>query len=153
MKDSQTPHKKSIKYKSRLKEAETMKNIITLTMTLVITFGLSGCMMKRMMSNFNSQMGMMSGGSHVGMDMNDGNTSESSKGQITTNSSSDDSDKSYIFAKRYCTQCHVLHTPDEFSKDEWKPIVRRMLGYIKNQARLKPDAYESAMIEHYYGVQ
>ncbi len=52
-----------------------MKNIITLTMTLVITFGLSGCMMKRMM------------------------------------------------------------------------------GYIKNQAKLKPDAYESAMIEHYYGVQ
>jgi len=60
--------------------------------------------------------------------------------------------KSYIIASRYCTQCHNMREVNEFNKDEWRPIVNRMISYMQKTDKTLPDSYEKLMIEHYYGI-
>ena len=97
--------------------------------------------------------GGMSGGSHNSgsvdidkMDMGGSENSNMDEMNMSENS------KSYIIAKRYCSQCHEMKNKELHSSEEWKPTLRRMMNYIDNQAKLKPDDYEKVMIEHYYGI-
>jgi len=93
-------------------------------------------------------MGSMGGGSNSSgnesMDMGDGNMD----GMDMNNKNS----KSYVIAKRYCAQCHEMKSKDLHSTKQWKPTLKRMMDYIDKQAKLKPNAYEKIMIEHYYGI-
>ena len=106
---------------------------------------------------------MMGGGmdmgnkSKGGMDMD--NYKQAPKTKKSSSKCGDDMDisnkidKSYVIAKRYCTQCHIMRESDEFSKSKWKPILKRMMGYMQNQAKLQPDEYETIMIKHYYAIE
>ena len=108
------------------------KKLILATSGILFSSLLSaGCMMMG---------GGMSGGSHNGSstDMKEMDMSGDSK--------------SYIIAKRYCSQCHEMKKKDIHSSTDWKPIIGRMMGYLQNKAKLKPDAYEKVMIENYYGI-
>jgi len=60
--------------------------------------------------------------------------------------------KDYIIAKRYCSQCHDMPAIDIHNKEEWRPTFSKMIACMQDQNKLKPDEYETVMIEHYYGI-
>ena len=91
--------------------------------------------------------GMSMSGMDMDMDMGGGSSISQDSKDINPKS------KSFIIAKRYCTQCHGMKSKNSLSTREWKTTLKRMLNYMKNQNKMIPDEYEMTMIEHYYGVE
>ena len=159
-----------------------MKYLVAATISLSLATLLSGCMMMmggmKKGSDDESggthsgggmmKCGMMMGGGmkHSSKDKKEGSSGGSmkcgsdmkmdgkSKDMKHSEDMSSDSGntKSYVIAQRYCTQCHDFREASSYSKEEWGPILSRMLGYMQDAGRSVPDNYESVMIEHYYGV-
>jgi len=128
-----------------------MRYIVIIGSSLLCVTLLSGCMMMSMGSGKSHS----SGGMKCGMKMGGMKTDHSAKemdhemnGQEMPTHS-----KSYVITERYCTQCHDMREAEAYSPSQWKPILSRMMGYMKKADKLQPDTYEQVMIEHYYGIE
>lgn len=125
--------------------------ILKYSLAMAIVLTLTGCMVmkKRGDGHSDSGMGMMG---MMGM-MSEMNMSSTSNSSNSNNKTKDGGSKSYIIANKYCTQCHGMKDKNLHSANEWKPTLRRMIGYMQNQGKLQPDEYEKVMIKHHYGVE
>ncbi|MCF6309225.1 MAG: hypothetical protein L3J19_01940 [Sulfurimonas sp.] len=123
--------------------------ILKYSLVMTISLTLTGCMAMQKSGDGHSGMGIMSMMPMMGM-MNMGSANNSSKLKTTKEG---EHSKPYIIANRYCTQCHGMKDKNLHSANEWKPTLRRMIGYMQNQGKLQPDEYEKVMIEHHYGVE
>ena len=118
---------------------------------ILSSFVLSGCMMMSMGSGKTHS----SGGMKCGMKMSGMQRDHSTK-EMEHDANAQEMpkhSKSYVIAQRYCTQCHDMREASAYSATQWKPILARMMAYMKKADKLQPDAYEQVMIEHYYGIQ
>ena len=112
---------------------------------------LSGCMIApfinnhsegRMDTNTSESKGKpYSGGSMIKM-----NHSTKSKEHTEEHEEILSYSKSYVITERYCTQCHEMKEASLYSKEEWKPVLTRMIGYMKKTGNLQSDAYETVMM-------
>jgi len=128
-----------------------MRRTAVIGASLLFSTLLSGCMMMSM----GSGKGHSSGGMKCGMKMGGMKTDHSEKEMNHDGNAQEmpKHSKSYVIAQRYCTQCHDMREAEAYSPSQWKPILSRMMGYMKKADKLQPDAYEQVMIEHYYGIQ
>lgn len=148
-----------------------MKYFVGIVIGLSLVTLLSGCMMMGGMGgsddNHSSGMmkcGMMMGGmKHNSKEMKqDSNMSNGGAMKCGSGMKMDKNDhvmkgsaskeKDYIISQRYCTQCHGFRDKSMYTTDEWRPILARMMGYMKKTGNNVPDDYESIMINHYYGI-
>jgi len=122
------------------------------SLAVVATLTFNGCIsvQKENNGNSSSSMGMMP---MMGiMSMMNMNSKKNQHDANSTHIKGQEDSKAYIIANKYCTQCHNMKNKNLHTANEWKPILKRMIAYIHNQGKLKPDEYEKVMIEHYYGV-
>ena len=121
--------------------------ILKYSLAMAISLILTGCMAMQKSGDGHSGSGM----GMMGM-MSEMNMSSTSNSSNSNNKTEEEHSKSYIIANKYCTQCHNMKNKNLHSANEWKPTLRRMIGYMQNQGKLQPDEYEKIMIEHYYEV-
>ena len=146
-----------------------MKYFISTAISLCLATLLSGCMMMGGMGGSDDKhasgmmkCGMMMGSmKHNSKEMkHDPNTSSAMKCGSGMKMDKNDlsmkkgssRDKDYIISQRYCTQCHGFRDKNLYSANEWRPILARMMAYMKKTGNNIPDDYESIMINHYYGI-
>jgi len=150
-----------------------MKYLVTAIVSLSLATLLSGCMMMAMGSGSDDggggmmKCGMMMGGmKHDSKDMkHDSKDMESDGGAMKCGSDmkmdkndhaekgSASQEKDYIITQKYCTQCHGFRDKSLHSANDWKPILARMMSYMKRTGNSVPDTYEATMIDHYYGIE
>jgi len=121
-------------------------------LSLSTVYLFSGCMIAPFMSNniamqmdtnssktkkqSHSSSGMMMRMDHSQKDMEH----VSNHGEMPSHS------KSYVIAQRYCTQCHEMKEAVLYSNEEWRPILKRMIGYMKKTGNLQPDVYDRTLL-------
>jgi len=143
-----------------------MKYLITIILSLLIPLVMSGCMMMNMMGGSDDKghasgsmmkCGMMMGGMGMSKDgkktkaaMKCGGDMKMDKNEHAVKG--ENRSKSEVITQKYCTQCHGFREKGLYSPDEWRPVLARMVSYMKKTGNNVPDAYESTMIDHYYGI-
>jgi len=148
-----------------------MKYFISVIVSGILVSLLSGCMMMNMMGKDDDagggmmKCGMMMGGmKHDSKDMkhDDANMSGDKAMKCGSDMKMDKNDhavkgnvskeKDYIITQKYCTQCHGFRDKSMYTANEWRPILARMMSYMKKTGNNVPDDYEAIMINHYYGI-
>ena len=131
-----------------------MKPVLRIIFSVLLSLLLSGCMMMHMMGSTDEEhssssmmkCGMMGKMDHSDKEMKHDSSDMQMEKQDTTQ-------KEYVITKKYCTQCHGFREKSLYSTNEWRPILARMMGYMKKTGNSVPNDDEATLIDSYYGIK